>query len=165
MQEEAPPERQCSKGERNLPQGKGHSPSRRQDNRALRKWLHQQRQSLLYSAISLRIHFIQFIVAILQTAVTTTAPSKARLALCVIGPWLLRPSPTGISPSTKSNRFEFSVLACPHSEEDHHGRTGALKGPPKEVRRERMGVESGGNEMQEVNCKREIRDEFGPRNK
>lgn len=52
------------------------------------------------------------------------------------------------------------MLARPHAQESHDTCAGELEAPPKQVGRHGAGVQDGGDEMEEVNCKSEIRDQL-----
>lgn len=60
----------------------------------------------------------------------------------------------------KLDGLKLPSLASPHAEECHQGRTGKLKTPPEEVRRDRAGIEDCCEDVEEVNGQGEIWDQL-----
>lgn len=56
------------------------------------------------------------------------------------------------------------MLAGPHTQESHHTGASELKPPPEEVCGQGPSVECGRDEVQEMDCEREVGDEFRSRN-
>lgn len=120
------------------------------------------RARVSYSMIALAIHIIHFIF--LQAAFSAPSSTEAGLCLAIATRGLRRTSLTATAMPAKLNGLEFSSLTRPHAEEDHHSRAGELKTPPKQVRRNRPGVDNCSHKMKEVNRQSEIRNQFRPGN-
>lgn len=106
------------------------------------------------------LHIIHFIF--LNTPFPSSPPSKAGFRLSIFRRLLRRGRSILATTSnpTEADGLEFAMLAGPHTQESHHTRASELKPPPEEVCGQRPSVKCCGNEVQEMDCEREVGDEL-----
>lgn len=71
---------------------------------------------------------------------------------------------TGATASTEVDGLQFPPLAAPYSQERHQSSTCQLDGPPQPVRRYRVRIQRGDDEVEEVDGEGEVGYQFRARN-